>query len=209
MKNGQAARRSRGRSNSRPNHSNQRYGDANRNEPRVKGNAAQLVEKYKSMAKDAMGSGDRVLSENYLQHADHYLRVLNEKQAGKPTPPPQNKAEDSQGGDEAKSRPAKRQRRPRRQEEAEGVQEAPVETPAETPAETPVASESVEVEAEEPVKKIRRTRKTKAVEAEVVDEATSTEASPTLSEEAVAEEKPKRRRRLAPKAPAPEENAAE
>lgn len=196
MKNGQAARRSRGRSNSRSNHSNQRYGDANRNEPRVKGNAAQLVEKYKSMAKDAMGSGDRVLSENYLQHADHYLRVLNEKQTGKPAPQPQNKAEDNQASDDGQAKPSKRPRRPRRQEEAEAVQE--------TAAETPAAAESVETETEEPVKKIRRTRKVKAVETTPAEE-----GAPSSAEEVAAEEKPKRRRRLAPKAPAPEENAAE
>ena len=53
-------------------------GPGNRQENRQRGNAAQLLEKYKSMARDAQMQGDRVLTENYLQFADHYFRVLNE-----------------------------------------------------------------------------------------------------------------------------------
>ncbi len=45
---------------------------------RVRGNAHQLLEKYKQMARDSQQAGDRVASEFYLQHADHYFRVLNE-----------------------------------------------------------------------------------------------------------------------------------
>jgi hypothetical protein len=53
----------------------------NRQENRQRGNAAQLLEKYKAMARDAQMSGDRVLTEYYLQFADHYHRVLNESRA--------------------------------------------------------------------------------------------------------------------------------
>lgn len=49
--------------------------DGNTNRPR--GNAQQLMEKYLSLARDATTAGDRVLAENYFQHADHYYRVLN------------------------------------------------------------------------------------------------------------------------------------
>ncbi len=49
-----------------------------RQDNRQRGNAAQLLEKYKSMARDAQLSGDRVQSEYYLQFADHYFRVLSE-----------------------------------------------------------------------------------------------------------------------------------
>ncbi|HLL29621.1 MAG TPA: DUF4167 domain-containing protein, partial [Allosphingosinicella sp.] len=45
------------------------------------GNAAQLLEKYKSLARDAQLQGDRVQSEYWLQFADHYYRVLNENRA--------------------------------------------------------------------------------------------------------------------------------
>ena len=53
----------------------------NRQDNRQRGNAAQLLEKYKSMARDAQLAGDRVQSEYYLQFADHYFRVLSENRA--------------------------------------------------------------------------------------------------------------------------------
>ena len=53
----------------------------NRQDNRQRGNAAQLLEKYKSMARDAQLSGDRVQTEYYLQYADHYFRVLGESQS--------------------------------------------------------------------------------------------------------------------------------
>ena len=56
-------------------------GPGNRQDNRQRGNAAQLLEKYKGMARDAQMQGDRVLTENYLQFADHYFRVLNESRA--------------------------------------------------------------------------------------------------------------------------------
>jgi hypothetical protein len=43
---------------------------------RVRGNAWQVCEKYQSLARDAAGSGDRVAAENYLQHAEHYFRII-------------------------------------------------------------------------------------------------------------------------------------
>jgi len=53
-------------------------GGGNRQDNRQRGNAAQLLEKYKSMARDAQLSGDRVQTEYYLQFADHYFRVLGD-----------------------------------------------------------------------------------------------------------------------------------
>ncbi len=46
-------------------------------ETRVRGNAYQVLEKYLQLARDAGSAGDRVAAENYLQHADHYYRVLS------------------------------------------------------------------------------------------------------------------------------------
>lgn len=43
---------------------------------RVRGNAWQVYEKYQALARDAQGSGDRVSAENYLQHAEHYYRII-------------------------------------------------------------------------------------------------------------------------------------
>ena len=48
-----------------------------RNPGRNNQNAAKLVDKYNTLAREALSSGDKILSENYLQHADHFSRVLN------------------------------------------------------------------------------------------------------------------------------------
>ena len=42
-------------------------------------NASKLVEKYSNMAREALSSGDKILSENYFQHAEHFIRVLGER----------------------------------------------------------------------------------------------------------------------------------
>ena len=39
-------------------------------------NAAKLVDKYNNLAREALSTGDKILSENYLQHADHFSRIL-------------------------------------------------------------------------------------------------------------------------------------
>ena len=43
-------------------------------------NAPKLIEKYNDLAREASSNGDKILSENYLQHADHFMRVLNEQE---------------------------------------------------------------------------------------------------------------------------------
>ena len=43
-------------------------------------NAAKLIEKYNDLAREASSHGDKILSENYLQHADHFTRILNERE---------------------------------------------------------------------------------------------------------------------------------
>ena len=43
-------------------------------------NASKLIEKYNNLAREALSSGDKILSENYFQHADHFTRVLNEQE---------------------------------------------------------------------------------------------------------------------------------
>ncbi len=42
-------------------------------------NASKLIEKYSNLAREALSSGDKILSENYFQHAEHFIRVLEEK----------------------------------------------------------------------------------------------------------------------------------
>ena len=53
--------------------------DHNRNNFRTSLSAEKLLEKYISLSKEATSSGDKTLSENYLQHADHFMRIIEEK----------------------------------------------------------------------------------------------------------------------------------
>ena len=46
-------------------------------------NASKLIEKYNDLAREASSSGDKILSENYLQHADHFTRVMNEQEVSR------------------------------------------------------------------------------------------------------------------------------
>ena len=50
-----------------------------KNSGRNNHNASKLIEKYSSLAREALSSGDKILSENYFQHAEHFVRVLEEK----------------------------------------------------------------------------------------------------------------------------------
>jgi len=53
--------------------------DQVRNNFRTPLSAEKLFEKYTSLAKEAMSSGDKTLSENYLQHADHFMRIIEDR----------------------------------------------------------------------------------------------------------------------------------
>ena len=46
-------------------------------------NASKLIEKYNNLAREALSNGDKILSENYFQHADHFTRVLSEREIQK------------------------------------------------------------------------------------------------------------------------------
>ena len=46
-------------------------------------NAPKLIEKYNDLAREALSNGDKILSENYLQHADHFMRILNDRESFK------------------------------------------------------------------------------------------------------------------------------
>lgn len=86
MRHNSASRRMRHRNNGSNNNGfNQRRGFQNKNrvldsngpDVRIRGTAYQIVEKYMTLAKDAHASGDRVMAESYLQHAEHYQRMIN------------------------------------------------------------------------------------------------------------------------------------
>ena len=77
MINNRQGGRRRGRGGQRPQGISGRP-DGNRQDNRQRGNAAQLLEKYKALARDMQLAGDRVQTEYYLQFADHYFRVLED-----------------------------------------------------------------------------------------------------------------------------------
>lgn len=60
--------------------------ESNGPETKVRGPAAVIYERYLQLARDATSSGDRVLGENYLQHADHYFRLVRSMQPAQPHP---------------------------------------------------------------------------------------------------------------------------
>ena len=57
-------------------------------------NAPKLIEKYNDLAREASSNGDKILSENYFQHADHFTRVLNERESIRKERFSENKSED-------------------------------------------------------------------------------------------------------------------
>lgn len=54
--------------------------ESNGPDVKVRGNAAHIAEKYLQLARDAQSSGDSVMAENYLQHAEHYFRIVSSAQ---------------------------------------------------------------------------------------------------------------------------------
>ena len=58
-------------------------------------NAPKLIEKYNNLAREALSSGDKILSENYFQHADHFTRILNDQDNFKKSRLTENKSEDN------------------------------------------------------------------------------------------------------------------
>ena len=84
MRQGQQNRRGRGRGNNRKGQNPlTRSFESNGPDVKIRGTAAHVAEKYISLARDAQSSGDIVMAENYLQHAEHYNRIImvNREQA--------------------------------------------------------------------------------------------------------------------------------
>jgi hypothetical protein len=101
MNNRQTGRR-RGRGNNRAQSNNRNgYDHQNRVDNRARGNAAQMLEKYKKLAQDAQLNGDRVQAEYYHQFADHYFRVLADYRSRQEESRPQRewRGDDREGGD--------------------------------------------------------------------------------------------------------------
>ncbi|MBE7185949.1 MAG: DUF4167 domain-containing protein [Methylobacterium mesophilicum] len=97
----QQNRRMRGRNNN--NNNNNRKGpnpltrsyESNGPDVKIRGSAQQIAEKYTTLARDATSSGDRVMAENYLQHAEHYNRIIAAAQAQMPIQHNQGQRDDA------------------------------------------------------------------------------------------------------------------
>jgi len=78
MRHGTSSRRSRSRNNRGKGQNNNRSQvfDSNGPDVRIRGTAFQICEKYEALAKDARSSGDAILAESYMQHAEHYQRMI-------------------------------------------------------------------------------------------------------------------------------------
>ncbi len=96
LSNNRSNNRRRGRGNNRSQGGNQ----LNRIDSRARGNAPQLLEKYKKLAHDASMNGDRVQAEYYLQFADHYFRVIADTKAQKDEARAKRDAERERSGDD-------------------------------------------------------------------------------------------------------------
>ncbi|MBV8800744.1 MAG: DUF4167 domain-containing protein [Alphaproteobacteria bacterium] len=72
----QRGRRPQSNHNQHQNHNPNRTFDSSGPEVKIRGSASHVYEKYLQLARDANAQGDRVAAENYLQHAEHYYRIL-------------------------------------------------------------------------------------------------------------------------------------
>ena len=92
-------KRMRGRSRKGPNPL-QRSFESNGPDVKIRGTAMHIAEKYVMLARDATSSGDRVAEQNYLQHAEHYYRIVAAAQAQLPQQQPFQRPEEFEDEDD-------------------------------------------------------------------------------------------------------------
>ena len=98
MRQGQQNRRGRGRGGRKPQNPLARNYEFNGPDVKIRGTAAHIAEKYMSLARDALASGDLVGAESYLQHAEHYNRIIMAAQSQFSGQPNANQGESPNGG---------------------------------------------------------------------------------------------------------------
>ncbi|WP_299850735.1 DUF4167 domain-containing protein [uncultured Roseovarius sp.] len=133
--------------------------DSSGPEGKVRGTPQQIIEKYNQLARDAQLSGDRVATENFQQHAEHYLRLLGVAQKEQDARREQQERENRERQQERDRERAKRQER-----ESNGPGDDPAEAPQPDVLEQPEVGDSGLVETPESQQppKPKRTRKPKA-----------------------------------------------
>jgi hypothetical protein len=126
MRQGSHSKRHRGRSNGRRSHGLASNYESNGPDVKIKGSAAHVQERYEGLGREAVVSGDRVAAEGYLQHAEHYQRIIT-----------------AQLATQAETNAAKARGRDNHRDGNRTETEAPAETPlAETASDEAVVSAS-------------------------------------------------------------------
>lgn len=98
---GRGKNNNRNKNNNRDSHSPNRVYESAGPEGKVRGTPQQIIDKYQALARDYQLSGDRVMAENFLQHAEHYTRILvaaQEAQAERQAQQQANQAQQNNGG---------------------------------------------------------------------------------------------------------------
>ena len=181
----QSNKRMRGRGRKGPNPLTRTY-ESNGPDVKIRGTAMHIAEKYQQLARDAQASGDRVMSENYNQHAEHYLRIVAAAQ-------PQQSQQQAQPSARNEAEPA---------QEATPTNGASPANGAERPAPEPVSADGEVVDADSPQPFIE--------DMPVIDQEGQVNAAARKGDGDGSEgdEKPRRRTRT-PRASAPRRAAAE
>lgn len=99
MRQGQQNKRMRGRNRKGPNPLTRSF-ESNGPDVKIRGTALHIAEKYIQLARDAQSSGDRIASESYLQHAEHYFRIVAAAQAQMPQPQQITRNDDDDGDED-------------------------------------------------------------------------------------------------------------
>ena len=128
--------------------------DSNGPDVRIRGTANQIHDKYLALARDASSAGDRIKAESYLQHAEHYFRLIRSMQAaqqpqGQAAPAPSEDAENEQPAVED-GEETRRSQRGRRNANTTPSESAAEESAADAGAKAPQTSASDAPAAEEP-----------------------------------------------------------
>ncbi len=216
----QQNRRIRGRNNNNnrrgPNPLSRNY-ESNGPDVKIRGNAQHIADKYTALARDAQAAGDRVMAENYLQHAEHYVRIILAAQAQMPQPIQREELIDDDEEDENSPVVSLELN-----EEHEAAGSGPQPEIQGVPAEVALSEDTGEVGKVVELKKTRRAPRRRSApvnrsddvgENEAAEEAKEKAKAPeasvekTVEAEEVVEKKPRRRRTIKPKVEKAEEEA--
>ena len=161
--------------------------DSNGPDVRIRGTANQIYDKYTALARDASSSGDRIKAENYLQHAEHYFRVIRSVQQSQQQqqPQPQSDGDGDQpaveDGEEQPRKPRRGNGRDRRPSESKSAEDKSSDASNNEEAAAEKTSDDAEASDEEAPKKPRR-RRVKRAAAEDADAGNDEEKAPAAAE---------------------------